>query len=294
MRLAQTNVVNPHKMAPELEHQLKSIVAEMEVGEVATAANEALAKRAVPEAFKEHQFKKKDAPLEDAPEMEREGKETTARAKKVLFTRESQFSPEAYEDAVAKGDEGLAQGILSARHASRVAAGNRAAAKAADKMNKSASNKNRANIRMRVIANAEVVDAAKQKLASASTPKVATASKNESSDAAFKSLADMNARERSAWARTASTLFPAEYVAAALAQPAIASVSEEAQAIRDVIASKELGDSTKKIAVAGLVKTANLSDADRSHLTSYWKEFYGTDSETDSWIDDLFSTKYDK
>jgi hypothetical protein len=54
----------------------------------------------------------------------------------------------------------------------------------------------------------------------------------------------------------------------------------------------ELPVEVKKAAVEGLVKTATLSDADYNRLRDYWKNELGYGDE--EWIDDLFSSKYDK
>ena len=55
--------------------------------------------------------------------------------------------------------------------------------------------------------------------------------------------------------------------------------------------SSELSENVKKAAVASMVKTATLTDADYSRLIRYWKEELGYGDQ--EWIDALFTKKYD-
>jgi hypothetical protein len=118
-----------------------------------------------------------------------------------------------------------------------------------------------------------------------------TDSKENNSD--FKSVKSMTDDERNYFRRTALAKgLPEEYVdnMFAVEDNSSADTSIEAS-IRDIMAST-LAVDTKKAAVGGLVKTAMLDSENIARLKKYWKDDLGYGDE--AWIDDLFTTKYDK
>ena len=84
--------------------------------------------------------------------------------------------------------------------------------------------------------------------------------------------------------------FPKEYVEATLGlNMTKATISTEEVQIREVMSSS-LNDTTKRTAVAGLVKVAKLSDEQLERCIRFWVDELGYGDE--QWVRDLFTSKY--
>lgn len=271
-------------LSPELREQIANMKLDIVTSED-DDENEVVAKKAIPEAFKEHMFKAKDDKGED--EEKEDGDEETkeevvegkkaARTRKIRFTSASQLSPDAVEAAKAAGDEELHRAILAARSDIRA----REAKKLLDlseealKKEAAAATKRQA-YRMTVVENAEETKKALAKVSKDS--------------GVFKTVKSMTDDERNYFRRIALDRgMPEEYVESMFNTTVEASQNEAETSIRDIMSS-ELNESTKKAAISGLVKTAVLDNENISRLKKYWKDELGYGDE--EWIDDLFTTKY--
>lgn len=268
-------------LSPELREQIANMKLDIVTSEDEDE-DEVVAKKAIPEAFKEHMFKAKDDKGEEDGEEDEETKEEVvegkkaARTRKIRFTSASQLSPEAVEAAKAAGDEELHRAILAARSDIRA----REAKKLLDlseealKKEAAAATKRQA-YRMTVVENAEETKKAIAKVKDSGV---------------FKTVKSMTDDERNYFRRIALDRgMPEEYVDSMFNSGAEESHSEAEASIRDIMSS-ELSESTKKAAISGLVKTAVLDNENISRLKKYWKDELGYGDE--EWIDDLFTTKY--
>jgi hypothetical protein len=249
------------------------------------------AKKSLPDALKKHQFKSKEDEV-DEEEMDEDkkivrGKEASAQPRrKIVFSSAQQLSAEAIEAAKAAGDTELVNTILAARNERRQALAAQIEEGAREQMERSAKIAKRHAYRMSIV---NSVEEAEKKIAEA------TSKANEVRTASgFVKISDLKGASREAFIKKcASAGFPSEYVAAMLgeAETAAQALSAEGEKIKNVMASS-LDKEIKQAAVEGLVKTATLSDADYDRLRNYWKNELGYGAE--EWIDDLFSSKYDK
>ena len=311
----------------ELMAEIKRITAE-DMGDtvVASAVNGTVrtAKQSVPDSFKEHQFKSKgkdsddDDDDDDDDEMpdflkkggekaaksdpcwtgyhktkgkkdfedgscEKDGeKKATARLRKLHFASLDQISAEALEEAKAEGDTARANAIAEVRHEARlmrIAKLEQVAAKHADETTKIAK---RDAYRMKIVARAHAAQKTTSAVKSSQSKQDKTATTS-----GFKAAGSLSASVRAAFAAKAVAAgFPREYVNEMLAQASPVTAAE--QGVREVMASA-LPLATKKVAVAGMVKVAELDASQINRCEDYWINELGYDPE---WVKDLFSPKY--
>jgi hypothetical protein len=298
-RLAQVREAEGKGMSEEVKQYLESLKSDETNFEDKEATAEAetevvTAKKSLPDALKEHQFKSKEDEG-DEEEMDEDkkivrGKEASAQPRrKIVFSSAQQLSAEAIEAAKAAGDTELVNTILAARNERRQALAAQIEKGAREQMERSAKIAKRHAYRMSIV---NSVEEAEKKIAEATSKanEVRTASEEDG----FVKISDLKGASREAFIKKcASAGFPSEYVAAMLgeAETAAQALSAEGEKIKNVMASS-LDKEIKQAAVEGLVKTATLSDADYDRLRNYWKNELGYGDE--EWIDDLFSSKYDK
>lgn len=298
-RLAQVREAEGKGMSEEVKEYLESLKSDETNFEDKEATAEAetevvTAKKSLPDALKEHQFKsKEDESDEDEMDEDKKivrGKEASAQSRrKIVFSSAHQLSAEAIEAAQSAGDHELVNTILAARNERRQALAAQIEEGAREQMERSAKIAKRHAYRMSIV---NSVEEAEKKIAEATSKAgdVRTASKEDN----FVKISDLKGTSREAFIKKcASAGFPSEYVAAMLgeADAAAQTLSAEGEKIKNVMASP-LDKEIKQAAVEGLVKTATLSDADYDRLRNYWKNELGYGDE--EWIDDLFSPKYDK
>ena len=198
----------------------------------------------------------------------------------VAFTHPSQLSAEAVEAALASGDKELANAILAARHERRV--------RLAGKIQKTveAQESQAVKLAQRKAYRESLVKSSSKK------SKPVTASKTTSTPVTvdkFVKISEMPKAAKVAFAEKAlSEGFPAEYVQAVLGESHTS--AEKAEEIKNVMASP-LDVNIKKSAVASMVKTATLTNADYSRLINYWKNELGYGDV--EWINALFTKQYD-
>ncbi len=198
----------------------------------------------------------------------------------VAFTHPSQLSAEAVEAALASGDKELANAILAARHERRV--------RLASKIQKTveAQESQALKLAQRKAYRESLVKTSSKK------SKPVTASKNTSAPVTtdkFVKISEMPKAAKVAFAEKAlSEGFPAEYVQAVLGESHTS--AEKAEEIKNVMASP-LDINIKKSAVASMVRTATLTNADYSRLINYWKNELGYGDV--EWINALFTKQYD-
>jgi len=241
------------------------------------------AKKAIPEAFKEHMFKAKDAPEEKEGEDEDEdkdvveGKKAEARRRRIRFTEASQLTVEAARAAKEAGDEELYKAILSARSDVRTREAQKLVELSEEALKReAATTAKRSAFRMTVVKNAEQT---KQAIASVSDE-----------EPIFKTVKSMTDDERKYFRKVAlSKGLPEEYVNSMFSVEENNVEASVEDSIRDIMAST-LNPETKKVAIGGLVKTAVLDNENIARLKKYWKDELGYGDE--EWIDDLFTTKY--
>lgn len=293
-RLAESQDDKKSTLSPELLEK----IAQMKLNIVTSEDDddeslEREAKKAIPEAFKEHMFKKKsEEPDKDDEEGEGEedgkdsdvveGKKAEARRRRIRFTSASQLSPEAATAAKEQGDEELYKAILAARSDVRVREAQKLIDLSEEALKREAASVGKRNaFRMKVVKNASQT---RKAVASVQTPDV-----NES---VFKTVKSMTSDERNYFKKIAIAKgLPEEYVTSMFAVENTVEENPTEINIRDIMASA-LNSDTKKAAISGLVKTATLDKENINRLKKYWKEDLGYGDE--AWIDDLFTTKYDK
>jgi len=290
-RLAESQDEKKSTLSPELLEK----IAQMKLNIVTSEEDddeslEREAKKAIPEAFKEHMFKKKnEKPEEDEKEDDEdsdgnvvEGKKAEARRRRIRFTSASQLSPEAATAAKEQGDEELYKAILAARSDVRVREAQKLIDLSEEALKREAASVSKRNaFRMKVVKNEEQT---RKAVASVKTPVV-----NES---VFKTVKSMTDDERNYFKKVAIAKgLPEEYVTSMFAVENTVEDNSAELSIRDIMASS-LNSDTKKAAISGLVKTATLDKENINRLKKYWKDELGYGDE--EWIDDLFTTKYDK
>ena len=193
----------------------------------------------------------------------------------IVFNHPSQLSAEAVEAAIASGDQKLANTILAARQERRVRLANQIETRIANESEKNLKLAQRKAYRENLVAKV------------ASEEKSVKTAKDTNG---FTKVSNLNNSAKRAFASKAiAEGFPKEYVDAILGNESL--VADNTQEIRNVMSST-LTSSVKKSAVASMVKTATLTDADYTRLIKYWKEDLGYGDQ--EWIDALFTKKYDK
>jgi len=293
-KLAETEEENKKSvLTPEMREQIAQLqlAASTIDDDEEVLAETKEAKKAIPEAFKEHMFKPKGAEEEEKEDEEDEevkeveGKSSKeARRRRVRFTSASQLSAEALQAAKDSGDEELHAAILAARSDVRKREAARLLSLSEQALKKEASTvKARNNYRMTVVESAE------------NTQKAVTASTNsaKNSETGFKTVKSMTEDEKDYFRKVAlSKGFPAEYVNSmfAVAEADNAQKLDAENAIRELMASAAFSVEAKKSAVSSLIKTAVLDNENIARLKKYWKEDLGYGDE--EWVDDLFTTKY--
>jgi len=293
-KLAETKDDNKKdSLSPELREQ----IAQMKLNIVTSEDDESLereAKKAIPEAFKAHMFKSKDSKDDENEDEDDkddkdddkgmiEGKKASARRRRIRFTSASQLSPEAANAAKEQGDAELYNAILAARSDVRVREAQRLIDLSEEALKREAATvSKRSAFRMTVVKNAEQT---RKTVASVSTKK--------SNNSVFKTVKSMTDDERNYFRRVALDKgLPEEYVTSMFAVENTSSTGNSVEtSIRDIMAST-LNVDTKRAAIGGLVKTAVLDSENISRLKKYWKDELGYGDE--AWIDDLFTTKYNK
>ena len=205
---------------------------------------------------------------------------STKKASKVVFTHPEQISAEALMQAKTAGNENLVRAILSAREDRNRVIESRLERLAQEESDKNQRLAQRREQRAAIVAQAE--DNAKR-LASAD----ASVTKNVEG---FKTVSALKNNEKAVIAqRLLDNGFPAEYVEATLGLYAeVAPVSSEENQIREVMSSS-LNDTTKRTAVASLVKVAELSQEQLDRCIRFWVDELGYGDE--QWVRDLFAKK---
>ncbi len=305
-RLAESQEDKKTSLSPELLEKIAEIKLDMVTSDDEdddTLSREA--KKEIPEAFKEHMFKKKTKDDESEEESDEEKteddeseeeeivkgtKKAESRKRRIRFTSASQLTPEAAVAAKEQGDEELYRAILSARSDVRAREAQKLIDLSEEALKREATaiaNSKRQAYRMKIVSNEEQT---RKSIASANVVKPKTSNVNESP---FKTVKSMTDDERDYFKKIAASKgMPEEYIASMFgtASNDVPDNSVELS-IRDIMASN-MNEATKKFAIDGLVKTASLDKENINRLKKYWKEELGYGDE--EWIDDLFTTKYDK
>jgi hypothetical protein len=233
--------------------------------------------------------KKKEGP------MKRKGKEcsacgkmysgtkcscTATKASKVVFTHPDQISAEALMSAKTAGNDNLVRAILAAREDRNKVIEARLERLAAVETEKNQRLAQRREYRASIIAEAETNA---QRLASAEASVV-------KSEEGFKTVASLKNNEKQVIAqRLIDNGFPVEYVEATLGMyDSAPSISDEENQIREVMSSA-LNPSTKRTAIASLVKVAELSQEQLNRCIRFWVDELGYGDE--AWVRDLFAKK---
>jgi hypothetical protein len=201
-------------------------------------------------------------------------------ASKIVFTHPDQISAEALMQAKTAGNENLVRAILAAREDRNRVIESRLERLAQEESDKNQRLAQRREQRAAIVAQAE--DNAKR-LASAD----ASVAKNVEG---FKTVAALKNNEKEVIAqRLLENGFPAEYVEATLGlYQQDAPMSSEENQIREVMSSS-LNESTKRTAVASLVKVAELSQEQLDRCIRFWVDELGYGDE--QWVRDLFAKK---
>lgn len=205
---------------------------------------------------------------------------STKKASKVVFTHPDQISAEALMQAKTAGNENLVRAILAAREDRNRVIESRLERLAQEESDKNQRLAQRREQRAAIVAQAE--DNAKR-LASAD----ASVTKNVEG---FKTVSALKNNEKEVIAqRLLDNGFPAEYVEATLGlYEEVAPISSEENQIREVMSSS-LNDTTKRTAVASLVKVAELSQEQLDRCIRFWVDELGYGDE--QWVRDLFAKK---
>jgi hypothetical protein len=205
---------------------------------------------------------------------------STKKASKVVFTHPEQISAEALMQAKTAGNENLVRAILSAREDRNRVIESRLERLAQEESDKNQRLAQRREQRAAIVAQAE---GNAKRLASAD----ASITKNAEG---FKTVSALKNNEKAVIAqRLLDNGFPAEYVEATLGLYAeVAPVSSEENQIREVMSSS-LNDTTKRTAVASLVKVAELSQEQLDRCIRFWVDELGYGDE--QWVRDLFAKK---
>lgn len=209
-------------------------------------------------------------------------KESSAEGRYIVFNHPNEISAEALMAAKTAGDDVKVRAILAARETRNRVIEAKLESLANEEVVKSQKLAQRRQYRENIIAQA---DAQAQRLASVEA-NVAT---NKSSE--FKKVSALKNDEKVIVAqRLLENGFPKEYVEATLGlnKTVEAEVSSEETQIREIMASS-LNDSTKRTAVASLVKVAELSQEQLDRCIRFWVDELGYGDE--NWVRDLFSNR---
>ena len=278
---AKTNETLPKEL-------LAAITGEGEEGSVYERNRKILAGSA--DHLKEWQFgkKKEDGESDDEGDKKdkkgdeeegEEGAEKTA-SRRIHFSSADQISAAAIRTAEANGDFALKEAILDVRDKLRNRLGNDIDVQAQVIVEKNAKLAKRKNYRLTVVANSK----AAKKLVEAA--KKADKQVSEKSDG-FKAGNSLSKAEKSAFLRKAEAAgYSKEYIASFLGEPTSPAISE----IQSVMAS-DLNTSVKIAAVRGLIREANLDQANLDRCKRYWIDELGYSDE--SWVNDLYSNKFE-
>lgn len=109
---------------------------------------------------------------------------------------------------------------------------------------------------------------------------------SKSKKAGFKTVAAMSSKEQTAFREAAlESGFPVEYVDAILESKTTSTGSETVDQIKEVMSST-LPINTKKAALSGLIRTAELDEANKERLIRYWVDDlqYGDEEWVRNWI----------
>jgi len=238
--------------------------------------------------------KKEDKEDDDDGPMKRKGKECAACGKmysgtkcscagkqasrKIVFNSPDEISAESLMKAKTAGDEQLVRAILAAREDRNKIIEARLERLAHLETEKNQRLAQRREQRAAIVAEAETNA---KRLASAE----ATMVKNEG----FKNVSALKDTEKQIIAqRLIDNGFPVEYVEATLNINNEEPVTEIETEIREVMSSK-LNDKTKRTAIAGLVKVAELSQEQLNRCIRFWVDELGYGDE--QWVRDLFAKK---
>jgi hypothetical protein len=270
---------------------------------VRTASVEKRAKKTLPDALKEYQFKKKneDSGDEDGKEYKdddkddkdddvKQGKKASVRQRRIHFASAEQLSAEAVNAAKDAGDEELANTILAARHERRVRTAQRILDQAAEHAELQKKLAKRAEYRMSVVASAKApvkTAAVKPNLKVKPATKVAAPV-----NGGFKEVSAMSTTEKTVIAQQyVSCGFPEAYVNEMLGinQPQTELPEDFKTALREIAAST-MSDGVKRTVLSSMIKEANLTEEQRKRGEEYWTKDlpYVKD-----WADDLWSKAYD-
>ena len=201
----------------------------------------------------------------------------------IVFNHPNEISAEALMSAKTAGDDVKVRAILAAREQRNRVIEAKLEALAQDEVAKSDKLAARRNYRANIIAEAE-----KAATRIASVDAVVT---KKSEKEGFKSVTAMKNDEKIIVAqRLLDNGFPKEYVEATLGlNMTKTTITAEEEQIREVMSSS-LNDTTKRTAVAGLVKVAKLSDEQLERCVRFWVDELGYGDE--QWVRDLFTNKY--
>lgn len=201
----------------------------------------------------------------------------------IVFNHPNEISAEALMSAKTAGDDVKVRAILAAREQRNRVIEAKLEALAQDEVAKSEKLAARRNYRANIIAEAE-----KAATRIASVDAVMT---KKSDKEGFKSVTAMKNDEKTIVAqRLLDNGFPKEYVEATLGlNMTKTTITAEEEQIREVMSSS-LNDTTKRTAVAGLVKVAKLSNEQLERCVRFWVDELGYGDE--QWVRDLFTNKY--
>ena len=204
---------------------------------------------------------------------------TATTAGKIIFNSPEEISAEAITRAKQAGNETLVRAILAAREDR-----NRLIEAKLEKLAQDESDKQQ-RLAQRRQYRASIVEAASnqaERLASAEASVADT-------KVEFKQVEALSSTEKKVVAqRLLDNGFPAEYVEATLGLNSTPEISNEEVQIREVMSSG-LNESTKRTAVAGLVKVAELSPEQINRCIRFWVDELGYGDE--QWVRDLFEKK---
>jgi hypothetical protein len=200
-------------------------------------------------------------------------------SRKIVFNSPAEISAEALQNAKTAGDEQLYRAILAARQDRNKVIESRLERLAHLETEKNQKLAQRRAYRAQIIAETEE-----------SAKRLASAEASVANDTQeFKKVSSMKNDEKKIVAqRLLDNGFPVEYVEAALGMYAETPVSDEETQIREIMSSS-LNSNTKRTAVAGLVKTAKLSQEQLDRCIRFWVDELGYGDE--EWVRDLFSSK---
>ena len=221
----------------------------------------------------EHDHENDDDDDDDAKgPMKRKGPKSKGEKKSYAFNHPSQISAEAIEEALANGDQELANVILAVRHERRV--------RLAEKIERQVQAQSEKNIKLaqRKAYRQNIID---------SLPVAEPKTEAKQSDEFVKVSSMNNSAKKAFAAKAIENGFPVEYVEAMLGESA--KVDNLAD-IKKVMASS-LDNNVKIAAVTSMTKLATLTNDDYKRLKDYWKNELGYAEE---WVDELFTQEYDK